>query len=120
MSDSSSRFVLIGLPETGKTSFLAALWYLMQHSQVAHRLTVKSMHGDSRHLNHISSLWASFEPVPRTSTDAEKIVTMVLFDSETGRTITVTFPDLSGESFNSQWVERHFSASYDKFLRESA
>jgi hypothetical protein len=117
---SSRQFVLIGLPEAGKTSFLAALWYLMQHSQVAHRLTVKSMGEDTRHLNHISSLWASFEPIARTSTDAEKTVTMVLSDTETGRTITLTVPDLSGESFNAQWIERHFTESYDKFLRESA
>jgi hypothetical protein len=109
----------MGLPEAGKTSFLAALWYLMHHSQVSHRLTVKSMDGDSKYLNHISSLWASFEPIPRTSTDAEKTVTMVLSDTETGRTFTLTVPDLSGESFNSQWVERHFTVSYDKFLRES-
>lgn len=120
MSDSASnQFVIIGLPATGKTSFLAALWYLVQHSEVEHRLTLERMEGDSRHLNQISSLWASFEVVPRTPTGSERTVSMVLNDTVTKKTITLTFPDLSGESFISQWVERHFTVSYDEFLKES-
>ncbi len=115
----SNQFVMIGLPASGKTSFLAALWYLVQHKEVEHRLTLERMEGDSKHLNHISSLWASFEVVPRTSTSSERTVSMVLNDSVTKKTITLTFPDLSGESFMAQWVERHFTVSYDNFLKES-
>lgn len=115
----SNQFVMIGLPATGKTSFLAALWYLVQHGEVKHRLTIERMEGDSRHLNQISNLWASFVVVPRTSTSGERIVSMVLSDTSTKKTITLTFPDLSGESFMSQWVDRHFTASYDEFLKES-
>lgn len=120
MNSASNKFVLFGLPATGKTTYLAALWYLLHHIQVEHRLTLERMEGDSRHLNQISSVWARFEVVPRTSMDAEQIVSMVLNDSATGKAITLTFPDLSGESFNSQWIERQFTASYDRFLRESA
>jgi double-GTPase-like protein len=115
----SNQFVMIGLPASGKTSFLAALWYLVQHKEVEHRLTLERMEGDSKHLNRISSLWASFEVVPRTSTSSERTVSMVLSDSVTKKTITLTFPDLSGESFMAQWVERHFAVSYDNFLKES-
>lgn len=121
MTDSpSNQFVLIGPPATGKTSFLAALWYLVQHSQVEHRLTLERMEGDSKHLNQISSLWATFEVVPRTPTGSERTVSMVLKDTETNKTITLTFPDLSGESFILQWVERQFTASYNKFLQEAS
>src|SRR5216684_968364 len=115
----SNQFVMIGLPASGKTSFLAALWYLVQHKEVEHRLTLERMEGDSKHLNHISSLWASFEVVPRTPTNTNRTVSMVLNDSVTKKTITLTFPDLSGESFMSQWVERHFTVNYDNFLKES-
>jgi len=120
MSESASnQFVMIGLPATGKTSFLAALWYLVQHGEVEHRLTLERMEGDSRHLNQISSLWASFEVVPRTPTGIERTVSMVLNDTVEKKTITLTFPDLSGESFISQWVDRHFTANYDEFLKQS-
>jgi hypothetical protein len=115
----SNQFVMIGLPATGKTSFLAALWYLVQHGEVEHGLTLERMEGDSKHLNQISNLWASCEVVPRTSTNSERIVSMVLNDTSTKKNITLTFPDLSGESFMSQWVDRHFTATYDEFLKES-
>jgi hypothetical protein len=115
----SNQFVMIGLPATGKTSFLAALWYLVQHGEVEHRLTLERMDGDSKHLNQISNLWAGCEVVPRTSTSGERTVSMVLNDTSTKKTITLTFPDLSGESFMSQWVDRHFTTSYNEFLKES-
>lgn len=114
----SNQFVMIGLPATGKTSFLAALWYLVQHGEVEHGLTLERMEGDNKHLNQISNLWASFEVIPRTTTAVERTVSMVLNDIDK-RTITLTFPDLSGESFMSQWVDRHFTANYDDFLKES-
>jgi hypothetical protein len=115
----SNQFVMIGLPATGKTSFLAALWYLVQHGEVEHRLTLERMEGDSKHLNQISNLWAGCEVVPRTSTSSERTVSMVLNDTSTKKTITLTFPDLSGESFMSQWVDRHFTVSYNESLKES-
>lgn len=115
----SNQFVMIGLPASGKTSFLAALWYLVQHGEVEHRLTLERMDGDSKHLNQISNLWAGCEVVPRTSTSSERTVSMVLNDTSTKKTITLTFPDLSGESFMSQWVDRHFTVSYNEFLKDS-
>lgn len=119
IESASNQFVMIGLPATGKTSFLAALWYLVQHGEVEHRLTIERMEGDSKHLNQISNSWASFEVVPRTPTGTERTVSMILNDTADKKTITLTFPDLSGESFMSQWVDRHFTANYDEFLRES-
>ncbi len=116
----SQQFVMIGLPASGKTSFLAALWFLVQHEEVEHRFRLERMEGDSKHLNHISSLWASFEAVSRTTTSIERTVYMVLTDTVEKKTITLTFPDLSGESFMAQWVDRHFTKSYDEFLKSSA
>jgi hypothetical protein len=116
----SSRFILIGLPATGKTSFLAALWYLVQHAQVPHKLTLERLEGENKYLNQISNAWLLCQPVPRTPTDSEKVVSMILKDTEPGKTVTLTFPDLSGESFSLQWAERQITTSYDKFLKTAS
>jgi hypothetical protein len=113
----ANRVVLIGLPEAGKTSFLAALWYLVQHSQASSRLRLDTLDGDSTYLNRIAAAWAGYELVPRTQIDSEKIVSMLLKDVKTGSPLTVIFPDLSGESFNLQWTTRQFTRSYDEFLK---
>ena len=119
-SPSSSRFILIGLPATGKTSYLAALWYLVQHEQVAHKLMLDRLEGDNKYLNQISSAWLLCQPVPRTPTDSEKVVSMILKEVASGRTITVTFPDLSGESFSLQWTARQITTGYDNFLKTAS
>lgn len=113
------KVLLIGLPATGKTSFLAALWYLVQHRQVTTRLRLKQFGGDSSYLNQIANAWAEYELVPRTMTDSEKVVSMLLKDVQTEEPVNVTFPDLSGESFNLQWTTRQCTESYDEFLRSA-
>ena len=50
---SSHNFLLMGLPSTGKTSFLAALWYAIQQTQSPTALVLKKLDGDSGYLNKI-------------------------------------------------------------------
>lgn len=119
-SPPNSRFILIGLPATGKTSFLAALWYLVQHAQVPRKLKLERFDGDNKYLNQISDAWLLCQPVPRTPTDSEKVVSMILRNTESGNTITLTFPDLSGESFSLQWSERQITISYDNLLKTAS
>jgi hypothetical protein len=116
----SKHFLLMGLPSTGKTSFLAALWYLVQHRQIASCLTLEKLEGSSKYLNEISKAWAGYEPVPHTRIDSETVVSMSLKDTRTGEMVTLTFPDLSGESFTLQWTTRQFTKGYDKSLREAS
>jgi hypothetical protein len=117
---SSKHVVLMGLPSTGKTSFLAALWYLVQHSQVVSRLRLEKLEGDSKYLNQISQAWVGYEPVPRTRNDSETVVSMLLKDVQTSQPVTLSFPDLSGESFTLQWTMRQFTQGYDSFLRQAS
>jgi hypothetical protein len=117
---SSKHIVLMGLPATGKTSFLAALWYLVQHSQVLSGLRLEKLEGDSKYLNQISQAWVGYEPVPHTRIDSETVVSMALKDLQTGRTVTLSFPDLSGESFTLQWTMRQFTQGYDNFLQQAS
>lgn len=112
--------VLMGLPATGKTSFLAALWYLVQHSQVVSSLRLEKLEGDSKYLNQISKAWAAYEPVPHTRIDSETVVSMLLEDVRTNQTLKLSFPDLSGESFTLQWTLRQFTQGYDAFLRSAS
>ena len=116
----TKNIVLMGLPATGKTSFLAALWYLVQHSQAASSLRLEKLEGDSKYLNQISNAWAAYKPVPHTRIDSETVVSMLLKDSRTSQTLKLSFPDLSGESFTLQWTMRQFTQGYEAFLRNAS
>jgi hypothetical protein len=116
----SHQLLLIGLPGTGKTSYLAALWYMVNQSNVDCRLKLAKLDGNSKYLNNIRDAWLEYRPVPRNSLDSETVVSMALEDRETGLPLGLSFPDLSGESFRLQWTKRELTSGYDEQLRKAS
>jgi hypothetical protein len=116
---SSHQFLLMGLPSTGKTSFLAALWYMVNQPDIECALSIEQLDGDSKYLNLISDAWLQYKAVPRNPLDSEKLVSMILKRRHGTERLQVTFPDLSGESFRLQWTARQFTTQYDSRLQES-
>jgi hypothetical protein len=86
------NFLLIGLPSTGKTSFLAALWYAIQQSRSPTGLILKKLEGDSTYLNTIRAAWLAFKPVGRNPTDTETYVSMWLRKSASCKESVGSFP----------------------------
>lgn len=99
-------FVIMGLPASGKTTFLAALWHLVEADETECRLTLGKYEGDLAYLNEIAEAWRTFQPVPRTSQVDDANVTIELVDRETGTRASAFFPDLAGETFDAQVEER--------------
>lgn len=95
-------FVIVGLPASGKTTFLAALWHLVESEEAECRLALDSYEGELAHLNRIAEAWRNFQKVPRTSQVGDVDVAIRLVDRETGVKATATFPDLAGETFDAQ------------------
>ncbi|MFL6388906.1 MAG: TRAFAC clade GTPase domain-containing protein [Terriglobales bacterium] len=114
-----NHFLLIGLPNTGKTSFLAALWYMVGQSAIPCALKLEKLDGESQYLNQIRDTWLEYKPVPRNKADTEKPVAMWLRNRETDEVARLTFPDLSGEAFRSQWTQRQLATTFDKSLAET-
>jgi Double-GTPase 1 len=114
------RQLVLGLPGTGKTTFLAALWYLVVWGEVPTGLRLDRLHGNREHLNRISSDWLSCRPVERTPVGSDTIVSMQLVASETGERTEVFFPDMSGELFNLQWKERRCSRAHLRLARQAS
>ncbi len=120
MNDSISHHILlVGLQNTGKTSFLAALWCMVDQSNVDCGLVLEKLEGDRKYLNQIRDAWLDYKPVPRNKLDFERVVSMFLKDRKTGRAVALTFPDLSGESFSLQWTKRQLTIGYDKLMRQA-
>ena len=119
MSAPDSRHILLmGLQSTGKTSFLAALWYMVDQQEVPCSFTVQSLEGDRTYLNAICKAWTEYKPVARNQADTEKLASMTLKDKD-GKQIKLVFPDLSGESFFLQWSKRQLTVSYDQLMRHA-
>jgi hypothetical protein len=113
------NFLLVGLPATGKTSFLAALWNSIHQDQVKTALVLKKLEGDSSYLDKICEAWLGYEPVGRNQTDTETFVSMWLNERNGDQEAHLTFPDVSGETFKQQWASRHLSESYQNCIKSA-
>lgn len=109
--------VICGLPESGKTTFLGALWHLITEREIRTSLTFGSLkNADHMHLNTIAARWRDALAQERTEVRSRRIVTMNLLDSS-GKPVRVGFPDLSGEAFRRMWEERDCEPEVGEILR---
>jgi hypothetical protein len=97
---------IVGLPGSGKTTFLAALWHLIQSGEIPTRLRFGSMSNqDYAYLNQIVKLWRKATEQGRTQIAGTKSISMNLVDAS-DRAIRVTFPDVPGEDYRTMWEDR--------------
>src|SRR5437870_5902491 len=112
--------LIIGLPETGKTTFLAALWHVVISEELADSLQLLKLEGDRKHLNIIRTAWLEFREVGRTVSTTEEVVSMKLGQTGKSEAAELIFPDMSGESFRKQWVERKWTKEYDELVANAS
>jgi hypothetical protein len=115
---SKHSVVAMGLPGSGKTTFLAALWHLVSEKEVPCKLTYVSLQTDNiEHLHKIASQWRAAKKQERTAQGGDKLVSMIL-KAEGGDPQTVTFPDIAGEAFLQMWGLRECDEIVAGWLKE--
>lgn len=109
--------VAVGLPESGKTTFLAALWHLLTNKKVAMRLSLERLAAEeAQYLRAISARWVQAKKQERTFHSGNKTVKLPL-KSECGEVFDLTFPDIAGEAFSEMWEMRECTIAVAEALR---
>ena len=111
--------LMVGLPESGKTTFLAALWHSLNWGDVPTEIQLKSLAGQSDYLNLITESWLKAEQVLRTLLPDQQMTEMTLQNKSTAFKSTVTIPDLSGEVFRDALNNRNWSDEIDNLVNTS-
>lgn len=110
---------ICGFPESGKTSYLAALWHLITTGAEPTALRFDSLrNGDATHLNTIATRWRKGLKQIRTETPSNKLVSMNLKNTA-GDVLRLTLPDLSGESYRDMFELRECDPLVASFLEGS-
>lgn len=97
---------IVGLPSSGKTTLLAALWHMVREAGSNTALSYDGLRqGNYEHLNALAKRWRNGKIQQRTQVSGARDVTMCLKDTE-GQKVEVSFPDLPGEDFARMWERR--------------
>jgi hypothetical protein len=108
----TTRHLVVGLQESGKTTFAAALWYLLDSGEVPTRLRKGLHEGDYLYLEEITKLWGDGWRVGRTSHDRQEAVRINLVDETSNYSGKLEFTDLSGESFEKLFATRQCDPAF--------
>ncbi len=91
--------LIIGMPSSGKSTFIAALRYLLVSNEVETRLELTGLSDDESHVNTLETDWLACKEVERTKPATEGWVEFRVRHRTTGAEATLSVPDLRGETF---------------------
>jgi hypothetical protein len=103
-----ARVALVGLPGAGKTTYVAALWNLIQHPKADCAIELQRRPLQAAYLEELHQAWLDGRVVGHTSRDVGELIEIDVLMN--GIPASVEIPDLSGESFERALVSRKWSA----------
>lgn len=108
--------VMLGLPSSGKTTFLSSLWHLISRASPGSELALETIPGDLEYLNSLSDQWLRCEVAAHTRASLTHSSTLELRGA--GETpVSLVLADYSGEFLREAWVTRHLAGQVDVHLR---
>jgi len=121
MEANEQQVLVIGLPETGKTSFIQALDEVLKHPATQQALRADGLAHDRSYIQSGKSVFLAGEIPGRTERPLEDTAVELWFQHPpTGRRGRLYLPDEKGEVFRDQWVNRRWEQDYHKSLVDIA
>jgi hypothetical protein len=115
----STNLLFVGLPKSGKTTYLAALWHVLEDQSSTTTLKRKRNSVDRTYLNQIAEAWRACTPVPRTALQSDDTTVALHLEGDGFGEFTLTVPDLGGEAFEQQLEHRKMSTAHAALFREA-
>lgn len=114
-----TRCMVFGIQESGKTTFAAALWHLVDSEEISTSL-IKGKHvGDFTYLQEISGSWAEGYEVERTKFQQVENIRVNLLHSASGNEMTLQFDDLSGETLEQAFATRYCPEKFVELVKSA-
>ena len=113
MNDTPFQLLIVGLPESGKTSFIQAVDEVLQNPISPDALCASGLAYDRTYLEKDKPDFRAGNKLPRTERHLQGPPPELWFrDPNTGTEGRVFLPDVSGEVYRDQWIDRSWSKQY--------
>ena len=116
MEDDAQRVLVVGLPETGKSSFIQALDEVLRHPATSHDLRASGLAHDRSYIQRGKPEFLAGKKLGRTLPLDDTSVELWFEHPPTGRRGRLHLPDKKGEIFRDQWVDRQWDKDYRQSL----
>lgn len=92
--------LIAGLPNSGKSTYIGALWYNLQNRSENMKFKASDNLPDNiQHLNELSKLWIKAQKLDRTNAGTFDSVVLNVELKETNYSLSINVPDFLGETF---------------------
>lgn len=118
MVEKNKTLIFIGLPETGKTSYIAALWSYFKAKNYTDDLILDCLPDQREYIEGIATKWRHCEVLTRNVIGSyEKIDLSVKTSVSTS--YNIQFPDLAGEMFKHQFEDRELTKEFINMTKDA-
>lgn len=118
---SDREIMVLGFQESGKTTFAAALWHLVDSHEINDTALVKGKHnGDFQYLEKISGVWAAGWAVDRTRSQEWLPITINLRRLVPETDVRLSFVDIAGETVERIFATREVDGRVEPLIREAS
>lgn len=118
MQDNGYNLLIVGLPETGKTSFIHAVDDLLQNPTSVEALRSYGLARDRSYLERDKEKYRAGKEFGHTERSLQEAPPELWFeDPRTGRRGRLYIPDLKGEIFQDQWIDRTWAKAFADDLK---
>lgn len=111
------KCLVVGLQDTGKSSYMAAFWVIEKAGTSGHLLTFNNLPDNTKYLDSIGTCWLEQEPVNRSSNIGTELE-FSLKHKDTGSIIELAIPDFKGERYK-LILQNEVASEIEKWLEES-
>jgi hypothetical protein len=115
---SRQTVLMVGLPSSGKTSYLASCWHALGQHRRATRLSLSRLPPNAESLNRITEAWLACQPPDHTSTGSIFSTVLDLQEGH-GAPFELVMPDYSGEFVRDSWIHRRWPPDMVQHLRDA-
>ena len=99
---SVTKCMIAGLPDSGKSTYIGALWYSLRHPAKDEEIKLvedkMNLPNDISVLNRLRDSYREMSPIDRTNSNQNESVLINLKAVESGEKMQIEIPDFLGET----------------------
>jgi len=109
-----NSLLLAGLPASGKTTFLAALWHVVHSREIESSMQLgQHFDGPRAYIMGRHQEWLGYTKVRHTRvTESVEKIQLSLEDPKSGEAVRLLIPDIGGETYSTQLMHRRYTHEF--------